>query len=64
MTKEKIKELSNTALLDILVDAYVTKEDYQCRADYIQWSQELENQAIDEYWNLYHEAINRMVKEK
>jgi hypothetical protein len=60
MTNEQIKELNNEALLDILVEAYITKQEYQYRADYIKWTQELENEVVNEYWNLYHEALRRM----
>lgn len=60
MTNEQIKELNNEALLDLLVEAYITKQDYQYHVDYIKWTQELENEVVNEYWNLYHEALRRM----
>ena len=60
MTNEQINELNNEALLDEIVEAYITKQDYQDRVDYIKWTQELENEVVNEYWNLYHEALRRM----
>ena len=60
MTIEQIKELNNEALLDELVEAYIQKKEYEYRSDYINWSEKAEQDAYDEYWNLYHEVLRRM----
>ena len=47
--------------LDKLIDNYITMKDYLFKQDYVQWSQEAEDKAVRDYFELREEILNRLV---
>jgi hypothetical protein len=47
--------------IDKLIDNYNEMNDYLFRRDYVQWSQEAEDKAVHDYFELREEILNRLV---
>ena len=62
LTKEQIHQFSNEELLSQLIESFDRFEDYLHKADWIQWSQEAQDQVAVEYNNIYYEVLKRMKK--
>lgn len=58
-----ISELSNEELLDKMIYLYEISQDYLYQSDNVSWSQEAENDAFDNYYQVKHEVLRRMGEE-
>ena len=47
--------------IDKLIDNYNEMNDYLFKKDYVQWSQEAEDKAVRNYFELREEILNRLV---
>ena len=55
-----VSTLNNKELLDEICYAYETMHDYVYRSDWVKWSPEAEDKAIQNFTTLQNEALRRM----
>lgn len=62
--KEKTKEEEYEDLLEDYARARSYYNDMHIRADWVNWSEEAEEEAFDEYWEIKKKIIKIMVGEE